>query len=126
MIVRASILTGWTILFPFFPVYSVAVLVLGVIVMGLAFAEDFSKLRFHWKHLEILGGILVMSGMVMVLPACPSFFLFGTAPITYGQCELSSFAAGIGFFTGVAGTLFLASGEILRRKSSAKSPSSDG
>ena len=126
MIVRASILTGWTILFPFFPVYSVAVLVLGVIVMGLAFAEDFSKLRFHWKHLEILGGILVMSGMVMVLPACPSFFLFGTAPITYGQCEPSSFAAGIGFLTGVAGTLFFASGEILRRKSSAKSPSSDG
>ncbi len=116
LLAGAFILTGWTLLFPFYPVHSIALLALGVIVMGLAFADGISKLRFRWKHLEILGGILVMSGMLMVLPGCPIFGLF--PPIIYGQCDLSTFVAGIGFFTSVAGTVLFVSGEVGRRKKS--------
>ena len=69
-------------------------------------------MRFHRKHLEVLGGILIFSGMLAVLPGCPYFGLF--PPIIYGRCDMSSLAGETGFVTAVAGTVLFILGEIGR------------
>jgi len=70
-------------------------------------------MRFRWKYLELLGGILIVFGMLAVLPGCPYFGLF--PPIIYGRCDMSSLAGETGFVTAVAGTVLFISGEIGRR-----------
>ena len=64
-------------------------------------------MRFRWKYLELLGGILIVFGMLAVLPGCPYFGLF--PPIIYGRCDLSSLAGETGFGTAVAGTVLFIS-----------------
>jgi len=77
-----------------------------------------AKVRFHWKYIEVLGGIVTLFATLAILPGCPYFLLFA-----YGPCDLSSFAGQMGFVVAVAGAVLIIVGEVGRRKKPApKSP----
>jgi hypothetical protein len=76
-----------------------------------------TKVRFRWKYIELLGGIITLFATLAILPGCPYFLLFA-----YGPCDLSSFAGQAGFVVAVSGALLIIAGEVGRRKKPAPNP----
>jgi len=74
-------------------------------------------MRFRWKYLEALGGILTFFGTLAILRGCPYFILFA-----YGPCDLSSFQGQTGLVVATAGAVLILVGEVARRKKSAPKP----
>jgi len=80
-----------------------------------------AKMRFRWKYLEALGGILTFFGTLAILPGCPYFILFA-----YGPCDLSSSEGQTGLVVATTGAVLILVGEAARRKKpNAKPPLGD-
>ena len=79
--------------------------------------EGPAKMRFRWKYLETLGGILTFFGTLAILPGCPYFILFA-----YGPCDLSSSQGQTGLVVATAGAVLILVGEVARRRKSTPKP----
>jgi len=76
-----------------------------------------AKMRFRWKYLEALGGILTFFGTLAILPGCPYFILFA-----YGPCVLSSSEAHTGLVVATTGAVLILVGEVACRKKPTPKP----
>jgi len=77
------------------------------------------QMRFRWRLLEGLGGIVTLFGTLAILPGCPYFLLFA-----YGPCSVSTIEGETGFVMAVAGAVLIIVGELGRRKNRTPKPPS--
>jgi hypothetical protein len=76
-----------------------------------------NNMRFRWKRVEVLGGVIILFATLAILSICPYFLLFA-----YGPCDLSSFEGQTGIVVASVGSVLMLAGEVGRRKKSTQKP----